>query len=186
MKSLGRPFNSNVKLSVSLNEDVNTSLPALRARFSHAAQIPEDLSGIDFIYLPLNAPFDAAGPLTNAHRVFGIELPRVIYHGESEAVEKLKAWKERGAAATLCPTLSGLELALKAKLPAHAGAFMNLFNSKAVSVLYERYDLADVTLSYELPLREIRKKAPRGVLWISADDGDPGLSHQNGSGLRRM
>ena len=128
-------------------------------------QIPNDLSNVENLYLPLNFKENSVENVKNRVKCVGIALPRGIF-GKTEAVKAaLRRAKAHGIQTALCFTLDAVAIAQNCDMEIHTGFSMNVFNSASVSVL-ENLDVKSITLSPELTLaqlRQIRSHVPRGI-----------------------
>ena len=99
-------------------------------RFRDTSQMPQGLSGISAVILPVESDFskiDISLPIY-------AELPRAILGSEEKVMEQLVAAKPyiKGA---VCSNLCTLELCKKAGVPFAADMFMNIYNGEAAEVI---------------------------------------------------
>lgn len=138
--------------------------PALIARFLSPSQIPEDLSGVSAIALPLETRFETlAHP---AEMTVYADVPRGLFGLDGWTEQRLAAAKSAGCAAALCGNLSAVSLAKATGLPVIFDFGMNLFNSDSLAAAAGLGGVAGV-LSPELTISAARATAgviPRGVL----------------------
>lgn len=131
--------------------------PEIICRFRDENQIPDDISGISEIIIPLE----------NIKTKFNVsaEIPRGIFGTENEISNRLKALKERGVHSAWAGTLDGIALAQSAGLEVTAGYGSNIFNSLSAEKM--RLDgVKKILLSAELNLAQIKNiggEIPRGV-----------------------
>lgn len=131
--------------------------PKIICRFRDENQIPDDISGISEIIIPLE----------NIKTNFNVsaEIPRGIFGTENEILNKLKALKERGVRSAWAGTLDGIALAQSAGFEVTAGYGSNIFNSLSAEKM--RLDgVKKILLSTELNLAQIKNiggEIPRGV-----------------------
>lgn len=131
--------------------------PEIICRFRSEEQIPDDISGISEIVIPLE----------NIKTKFNVsaEIPRGIFGTEDEISNRLKALKERGVHSAWAGTLDGIALAQSADLEVTAGYGSNIFNSFSAEKM--RLDgVKKILLSAELNLAQIKNiggEIPRGV-----------------------
>lgn len=129
--------------------------PKLFVRFARAEQIPDDLSGVDRVYLPLGER------MPDLRTELGIELPRAMFGTEDKIRERLKSLPENVKFA-LCNNLSSIALANEAGLEPHAGFGINIFNRLSADRILE--SASDVTLSFELTLSQARAIGVGGII----------------------
>ena len=114
------------------------------ARFRSIDQIPQDLSSLSGVILPISSSFSSR----NLSRPIYGEIPRGILGNDEEilaAIQKAKPY----LAGLYCETVGGLELALTADLPILTGPFCNTTNNRSADVLH-RLGADTVTGSVEL------------------------------------
>lgn len=126
----------------------------LFARFENERQIPDDISALDRIYLPLG---NDVSRVDCEH--LGVEIPRALFAGEDRILDMLLAAREQGAEYALCHNLAAVVIARRAGMRAHLGFGMNIFNSAAA----ELFETCDVTLSFELTLAAAREISRGGI-----------------------
>ena len=139
--------------------------PTFHVYVENDHQIPNDLSNVENLYLPLNFKENSVENVKNRVKCVGIALPRGIF-GKTEAVKAaLRRAKAHGIQTALCFTLDAVAIAQNCDMEIHTGFSINVFNSASVSVL-ENLDVKSITLSPELTLaqlRQIRSHVPRGI-----------------------
>ncbi len=128
------------------------------ARFASKKQLPDDLSGLDRVYLPLGADFDGLNGFSGE---VGAELPRAMFDGEENVKRQLERLPE-GVEYALCNNIASITLARDAGLKAHAGFGMNVFNSVTMNEL--KTLCSDITLSFELTLAAAARVGAGGVI----------------------
>ncbi len=127
----------------------------LYARFENRRQIPEDISLLDRIYLPLGSDI---GGIDCAE--IGVEIPRALFAGEGKVFDMLIDARAQGAGFALCHNIAAVVLAHRARLTPHIGFGMNIFNS----ISAELFKDFDVTLSFELTLSAAREVCRGGII----------------------
>ncbi len=137
------------------NPSRSSKKPRLFVRFARTEQIPDDLSGVDRVYLPLGER------IPNISAEVGVELPRAMFGREDKIRERLKGLPENVRFA-LCNNLSSLVLADEAGLNAHAGFGINVFNRVSADRILET--ATDATLSFELTLSQARAIGVGGII----------------------
>ncbi len=122
----------------------------LVARFENASQIPDDLSGISAVIIPL----EEEPPLINDRNIIKIvDIPRGIVN--EELIEKrLNSFKEKGFNSALCGNLSAVWIAKEKGFELLGDTGLNISNSETVKSLSE-FGLKGAVLSSELTLGEI-------------------------------
>ncbi len=126
------------------------------ARFACAGQVPDDLSGVDRVYLPLDESFDGVNGVE-----LGAEIPRALFCGEKKIKDKLAALPETVRTA-LCNNIAAFKLAEDAGLRVHAGFGCNIFNTESADFVSGFAE--DVTLSFELTLAQARAIGRGGII----------------------
>lgn len=95
------------------------------------------------------------------------ELPQLIWPLEEQgALDRLLALKEKGLTDTVVGNVCELVLARRAGLTVHGGPTLNVTNTLSLEA-YEAMGLADITLSFELPVKmgaKLGGEKPRGIL----------------------
>ncbi len=137
---------------------------SLRLRFARAEQICCE-SQADRIILPVSALTPALVRRLGGKLI--AELPRCAFPAEAERLQRaLPPLCEAGLTDVLAENLYGFSIAERFGCTVHGGFGLNAVNSAALSA-YAGLGAADMTLSFELPLREIRRiggELPRGVV----------------------
>ena len=130
------------------------------ARFRDTSQMPQDLSGISAVILPVESDFDKIDISLPIYA----ELPRAILGSEEKVMEQLVAAKPYIEGA-VCSNLCTLELCKKAGVPFAADMFMNIYNSEAAEVIK---DLGTewYTVSVEMAQTSI-KNMPRNNAFLA-------------------
>ena len=140
--------------------DVTSQKCEYIARFRDTSQMPQDLSGISAVILPVESDFskiDISLPIY-------AELPRAILGSEEKVMEQLVAAKPyiKGA---VCSNLCTLELCKKAGVPFAADMFMNIYNSEAAEVI-EDLGAKWYTVSVEMAQTSI-KNMPQSKAFLA-------------------
>ena len=137
---------------------------SLRLRFARAEQICCE-SQADRIILPVSALTPALVRRLGGKLI--AELSRCAFSAEAERLQRaLPPLCEAGLTDVLAENLYGFSIAERFGCTVHGGFGLNAVNSAALSA-YAGLGAADMTLSFELPLREIRRiggELPRGVV----------------------
>ena len=125
------------------------------ARFDNIAQVPDNLSDIDTVYVPLYTYKDDILSLNRKIRT-GVEIPRGIFSSADKILSRLKELKGAGISLAYCTNLDGVALAKKAGMKVHTGFTLNIYNSFSLLEL-ERLGVEEATVSCELTLKSIKK-----------------------------
>ncbi len=133
-------------------EDKRSDKTEFFCRFESVSQIPDDLSGISLLSLPLFADFENLR--LREHVEFAVELPRGILN-EKEITKRLKELKEKGIKTALCGTLSAKELAENEGFSVIADVGFNIYNSEAARALCEM-GTCGLIISPELKVQELK------------------------------
>ena len=114
----------------------------MRYRFEKASQVFETRPG-DIVILPIDEAYPGCW----------VELPSLIYPADEERIkEKLL---KLGTSDVVCENIGAIEIANELGLTAHGGMFLNVLNPEAIEE-YKEMGLVDVTMSFELPFKELR------------------------------
>ena len=126
-------------------------------RFRDPSQIPDDLSGVDEIVLPLHAIGATAGA--------SVELPRGIFGRSAEMLEALHTLRRQDVSAAWAGTPDGIALARQADMTVTAGYGSNIFNTISLA-RYEALGVTKALLSAELHRKQAEALGgalPRGI-----------------------
>lgn len=133
------------------NREPNTT--ELYCRFEDKAQIPDDLSGVSTIVLPLEC--DVADFTLPENVKVAVELPRGILN-EKAVAGRLKNLMVKGVNTAICGTLAARELAEKAGFSVIADIGFNIYNSETAKAL-ESTGTHELLLSAELTVTELKR-----------------------------
>ncbi len=126
-------------------------------RFADEESVPDDLTGVDEIVIPVN---------NIRHRTdVSAQLPRGIFGNDKALLKKLDSLKAKGIGSAWAGTLDGIEIAKKAGMKVAAGYGTNIFNSVALEA-YKSLGVDKALLSAELTLNQVQKlkgTLPRGI-----------------------
>ncbi len=125
----------------------NTKTPKIICRFKDEGSIPDDLTGVSEIILPINnikTRFDVTA-----------QLPRGIFGNDQKILNKLVELKKNGVSSAFAGTLDGIEIAKKAGISVTAGYGTNIFNSLALEG-YKNLGVEKALLSPELTVNQIK------------------------------
>ncbi len=120
-------------------------------RVEKISQIPDDLSGISALIIPLEEDIDN---LESGVIPLIAEIPRAII-SEKAVFERLNLFKNRGFSAALCGNLAAIELCKKAGLSPIADTGLNIANSEAVSTA-KAFGAVAAVISTEEQLQDIK------------------------------
>lgn len=130
------------------------------ARFRSLSQLPQDLSGLSAVILPVECDFSKI----NIPLPIYAQLPRAILGSEEKILQQLTAAKPYIAGA-ICSNLCTLELCKKAGVSFAADAFMNIYNQEAAKVIKE-LGAEWYTVSVEMEQTGI-KYMPKGKAFLA-------------------
>ena len=140
--------------------------PKLRAFFKDCAQVPENISMLEAVILPLDADEATRTRCKNAGISVILALPRALWGIENVVRARMKACKAMGYTHFYCGNLGALALCKELGVSAHGGFSLNVFNTECLR-FFEEFGLDDTELSFELTGDEIRGlggELPRGIL----------------------
>ena len=138
---------------------------ALRLRFERAEQafFPTEAEAVA---LPLEEIERHPELLQEAVPLWA-ELPQLVWPLEEQAaLDRLLALKEKGLRDAVAGNVCELVLAQRAGLVVHGGPTLNVTNTLSLET-YEAMGIADITLSFELPVKmgaKLGGTRPRGIL----------------------
>ena len=136
------------------------------ARFFREEQIPENLSGISRVILPIEAREETVKRLNAAGIETAVEIPSAVFSSADKYIEKLKILKNAGVDLAWICTLDGAGIAEKAGLGFAGGFGMNIFNSLSLGEL-DRLGAKDCLLSCEINIGDAERLGgdiPRGAM----------------------
>ncbi len=144
----------------------NAQPMSLYARFFKEEQIPENLSGIKRVILPLEIANETVKELYEKGIEPVIEIPAAVFSNSGKYIKRLKELKNCGVSLTWVSTLDGIGISQKAGLDFASGFGMNIYNSEAAAEL-EKLGAKDFLVSCELTLSEAARlggELPRGAM----------------------
>lgn len=132
--------------------------PELFARFAKIEQVPDDLSGLQRIYVPAFSSEEGLRSLVERAdgAEIGVELPRALFATEQACENRLETASRLGVKWVLCHSIAAMELARRRGMQIHADFSMNVFNSASAAVLHEM-GAEYITLSFEQKLSALRR-----------------------------
>ena len=146
------------------DERQKQSKPKYVAFFRSADQIPEDLTGVDAVVLPVETDFSKVC-LPESIMVLA-DLPRGVMHLAEKYKADLEKAKQNGVKAAFAGNIAGITLADEVGLPAVGGFGLNAFNSHSFKTLAD-LGLSGATASFELTadaVRELKSSIPVGAV----------------------
>lgn len=154
-----REKNSNEEYISTFKTDNEKRLPVIICRFENKEQIPDDLSGVAAITIPLEEAPDIY--VNNTTKI--VDIPRGISSEEALA-GRLKSFKENGFVAALCGNLATVEIAKKAGLSVLADTGLNIYNHESVETVAQM-GAKGVVLSSEITLGDcgFESSIPKGI-----------------------
>lgn len=138
----------------------------LRAFFKDCTQVPENISMLEAVILPLDADEATRTRCKNAGVEVILALPRALWGTENAVRARMEACKAMGDTHFYCGNLGALALCKELGVSAHGGFSLNVFNTECLR-FFEEFGLDDTELSFELTGDEIRGlggELPRGIL----------------------
>lgn len=124
-----------------------TETPKIYAKFLDLKEIPNDLSGVEMLIIPL----EKVGEDLPKFKNIAVEIPKFTCN-ENYIKEKLKIAEQKGIKTALCDTLSALETAKEMSFETIGGIGLNVLNEKSANVL-KRLGVKGVMLSAEMLLK---------------------------------
>ena len=125
----------------------------LVARFSDISQVPDDISGLDMIFVPADTTAERVSELIlRADGVkVGVELPRAFFSLEAVSKKWLSGLKAVGVEWVMCHNIAALPIVKAEGMKIFGGFGLNIFNSYAIEQI-EDMGAERVTLSFETTL----------------------------------
>lgn len=143
-----------------------SSKPKFNVRVASVSRIPENLEGVENLYVPLMTAENSVEKLKNLPVSVGIEIPRGIFGAEELVEKRLAMFKTHGFKITYCSTLDAVAIAKKLGFEIHGGFALNVFNSPSAD-FFEGLGVKEITLSPELTLGQLEKigtDAKKGII----------------------
>lgn len=140
--------------------------PKINIRVASVSRIPENLEGVENLYIPLMTAENSVEKVKNLPVTVGIELPRGIFGAEELVEKRLAMFKAYGIGVAYCSTLDAVAIARKMGFEIHTGFSLNVFNSLSAH-FFEELGVKEITLSPELTLTQLEKissGAKRGIV----------------------
>ncbi len=138
----------------------NGKIPDLVISVENKNQIPNDLSNIKAIIIPLESDIEKTENVTNI-----VDIPRGIID-EKLIIEKLLYFKEKGVDIALCGNLSAVTLAKELGFTVLADTGLNINNSEAITT-FKNFGIKAAIVSGELTLESIKainSSIPKGII----------------------
>ncbi|MBE6799308.1 MAG: U32 family peptidase [Ruminococcaceae bacterium] len=136
--------------------------PGIVACFKSASQIPDDLSGVAAVVLPVETDFSKI----NLSVPIIADIPRGVLHDGEKITERLKSAKANGVKAAMVGNLAAYEYAKSANLPTVAGFGLNIFNSNSLKTVADSGSKAAL-LSFECSMKDavrMNGEIPKGII----------------------
>ena len=134
--------------------------PKIFARFDTIEQIPDDLSDIDYISLPLECDIKNFALPSGIN--FVADIPRNF--NSNIIKNKLNDFKNKGFTHALCQTLADVQIAKELGFKIIGGNSLNVFNSVSANWLFE-IGTEMVVLSPEIRINDAKKiKGNTGII----------------------
>ena len=140
----------------------------LRARFSHAAQLPDDwelLRGLSAIYLPIEEKNETFAALLQHNLPVAAHLPRAFFGQENMLRQRMTELRHLGVHTVLAENIASMHTARDLGMEIHTGQGFNLFNTYALQTAAEM-GAHSVLCSPEMTLSQLRQlgtEIPRGI-----------------------
>jgi len=144
----------------SLYSDSENKTPDIIIRLEHPYQMPNDLSGIKAVIVPLEKDFERIDGVENI-----VDIPRGIIN-EKTIANRLLLFKSKGFEACLCGNLSAVEIAKNLGFNIIADTGLNIHNSHSANAINDLGAKA-VILSPELTCDAVKNLAspvPKGII----------------------
>lgn len=150
-----------------------TEKPKIYAKFLDLKEIPNDLSGVEMLIIPL----EKIGEDLPEFKNIAVEIPKFTCN-ENYIKEKLKIAEQKGIKTALCDTLSALETARGMSFETIGGIGLNVLNEKSANVL-KRLGVKGVMLSAEMLLKRANSFKFEGEKGIFAYGRLPLMAFKN-------
>lgn len=134
-------------------------------RLADLTQLPDDLSGADTVYLPINTPVEKLKEIREKVNV-GVEIPRGIFGTADKIYARLEELVKYDICLAYCTNLDGVAMARSLGMDIHTGFTLNVYNTLSLNEL-ERLGVQEATVSAELTLSKMKKlggNIPRGMI----------------------
>ncbi len=138
--------------------------PQLVAFFKTCEQIPDDLTGVGAVVLPVETDFSKVNLPKNISVL--ADLPRGVMHFTEKYRADLVKAKQNGVKAVVVGNIAGITLTNEVDLFAVGGLGLNVFNSHSLNVLAD-LGLKGAIASFELTadaIRELKSEIPVGTI----------------------
>ncbi len=129
---------------------------SLHARFFKEEQLPDDLSGISRVIVPIETSPETVKSLISQGIEVAVEIPAAVFGNSEKYIEKLTVLKENGLSLAWTSTLDGVGIAEKAGLGFASGFGMNIYNSISLSEI-ESLGGKDCLVSCEAQMNDISR-----------------------------
>ena len=126
----------------------------LHVRFFSQDMIPENLSGISRVIIPIETDSETIERIKNAGIEIAAEVPCNVFSNSLEYIKQLNRLKECGVSLAWVCNLDGMGIAKEADMPFATGFGMNVFNTNSLNAMSDS-GATDCLLSCELSLSQI-------------------------------
>lgn len=147
-------------------EIYNSGKLKLRAVFSSYAQVPDNVSELEYAYLPLTEDPKNFKALSMTGVRVGVDMPRELFGAEEDAEKRIKLLQEMGFNTFLCGNLGAVALCKKLGCDIQGSYSLNVSNTESIKT-FEEMGVKDCELSFELTLDDVSDiggSIPRGVM----------------------
>ncbi len=151
---------SNITFTDTTTDISHKTSPDLYIRLENIGQIPDDLSGVSAVIVPLEEDFPFIDGVKNI-----VEIPRGII-SENAIVSRLKAYKQEGFDTALCGNLSAVEIAKECGFKIMADTGLNVYNNHSAKAVAD-FGANEVVLSNEILLSDatrLNSPIPKGII----------------------
>ena len=156
---IGHP-NAEIDYTAPCSSTKIDKIPDIVIRIENENQIPENLSGVRAVIVPLESDIN---PIENTINI--VDIPRGII-SEKLISNRLLKFKERGFNIALCGNLSAVTIAKELGFKVVADSGLNIHNSEALKTA-ESMDIYAAIVSPELTLNNIKALSasiPMGII----------------------
>ena len=133
-------------------------------QFSGTEQIPEDLSGVSAVILPVETDFSKVS-LRDGIELLA-DIPRGILHSSALVKKQLESAAENGIKAAVCGNLAAVNMCRDVGVTPIAGFGLNLYNTKSVEAV-EAMGVKAAVMSFEMSVEDVFRTSgniPKGII----------------------
>lgn len=138
----------------------------IHARFFDESQIPDILSGVSRVIIPLETSSETAKNLVESGVEVAVEVPAAVFSNSEKYIAGLIRLKECGVRLAWVCNLDGIGIAERAEIPFATGFGMNVYNSFSLEGM-KNLGAKDSLLSCEIALNRasyLGGEIPRGIM----------------------